>query len=177
VKRRAVFFDRDGTLNQDLGYVGRVEDLILIPEAIQTVKELNENEFLVIVISNQSGVARGFFSQKNVEAIHQKIKEDFLKMGAAIDAFYYCPHHPDEGCCCRKPSPKMVVTAAKRFQIDLGRSYFVGDKLSDVKTGLAAGCKTVLLKSNNEPVEETTPQFQASNLTEAIRWILEDSQK
>lgn len=177
MKNRAVFFDRDGTLNEDLGYVGRVEDLILFPDATKSIKLLNDKGFLVFVVSNQSGVGRGFFPQKAVEVLHEKMGEVFFKEGASIDGFYYCPHHPDKGCCCRKPSPQMVLAAAKTHDVSLKESYFVGDKISDVKTGLAAGCKTVLIAGDPQEVDFAKPQFVASNLSEATNWILKDSQR
>lgn len=183
MKARAVFLDRDGTLNEDSGYVGRKEDFVFIRGAKQAVKKLKESGFLVFIVSNQSGVGRGYFSHDAVEEIHQKLRQELLKEGAAVDAIYYCPHSPSIRCGCRKPSPAMVEAAASRFDVDLERSYFVGDKMSDVETGLAAGLKTVLIlppskeefSFSEEENGDLEPEFIARNLGEASDWIIEDS--
>lgn len=184
MKARAVFLDRDGTLNEDLGYVGRKEDFVFIRGAKQAVKKLKDNGFLVFIVSNQSGVGRGYFTSAAVEEVHRKLREELLKDGVAVDAIYYCPHAPAAKCECRKPSPRMVEAAASSFDVDLERSYFVGDKMSDVQTGIAAGCKTVLILPpsktdlpllEEEEDGEVEPDLIARDLREASDWILEDS--
>ena len=149
---RAVFFDRDGTLNLDPGYLGDPEKVNLykgVPEVIKKLKD--EFGFKIIVISNQSGISRGYITKEDVEAVNEKINELLKQHNTSIDAFYFCPYHPEfnssEKVSCRKPSPEMVFNAAQDFNIDLSRSYFVGDKLSDVQCGANAGTKTVLIRS------------------------------
>lgn len=175
-----MFLDRDGTLNEDLGYVGKPEDVRLLPGVLEAVKQLKNLGFLIVVVSNQSGVGRGYFTQRDVEEVHEKVRSDFLNAGAAIDAFYYCPHRPDEGCCCRKPATGMVMAAAKRFNIDLENSFFVGDKLIDVQTGKGVHCKTVLLRGNDKNEGGPQPDRAATDLREAAQWIagqLRESEK
>lgn len=183
MKPRAVFLDRDGTLNEDRGYISRTEDFVFLRGAKQAVKKLKENGFLVFIVSNQSGVGRGYFSSEAVEKIHKKLRFELLKEGAAVDAIYYCPHRPTSRCNCRKPSPTMVEAAASRFGVDLERSYFVGDKMSDVETGVACGCKTVLILppskelviAEEDEADGIEPEFVARDLHEASEWIIEDS--
>ncbi|MCU7496520.1 MAG: HAD family hydrolase, partial [Ignavibacteria bacterium] len=147
----AVFFDRDGTLNLDPGYLGEAEQVVLLPGVAEALLRLKKEGFRIVVISNQSGIARGYFTAKEVDAVNRRINELLKESGVTVDAFYYCPYHPDfntpEECRCRKPSPQLVFMAARDFDIDLGRSYFVGDMISDVECGINAGVKTILLKN------------------------------
>lgn len=143
---RALFLDRDGVLNVDKGYVYRPQDVEWIIGAADAVREANEHDYRVIVISNQSGVARGYFGEQDVLALHNWMREKFSLAGARIDAFYYCPHHPLYGevpyrqkCRCRKPAPGMFEQAICEWHIDPRRSIAVGDKDRDVEAGLAAG--------------------------------------
>lgn len=144
---KAVFLDRDGTLNVDNGYVHRIEDWEWIPGAIDAIAALKRAGFLVIVVSNQAGIARGYYAGVDVIKLHAWIKEGLKKHGAAIDEFYYCPHHPEYGgiCECRKPMPGMLHQAKQDFDIDFGRSWLVGDKVSDIQAGRAAGVKSILV--------------------------------
>lgn len=183
--KRAVFFDRDGTLNYDPGYLGDPDKLVLYPGTSEGLKLLKELGFMIIVITNQSGIARGYFTARDVEAVHRRLNEILQHDGVSVDAFYYCPYHPDfntpEECKCRKPSPDMLLRAAGDFGIDLRESYFVGDTASDVRCGRAAGVKTVLVKSSlgDEDVdrlrtEGVAADFVAGDISEACRLIAND---
>jgi len=142
--RPAAFLDRDGVLNVDRGYTFKPEDLVMIPTAAAAVRLLNTAGFYVFVISNQSGVARGFYTEAAVDLFNTRIQELLLVDGAHIDAFYYCPHHPDGAikelairCRCRKPAPGMLEQAARDWPIDLSRSFFIGDKDDDMAAARA----------------------------------------
>ena len=145
----AVFLDRDGTINIEKDYLYRIEDFEFIPGAPEAIKRLKDAGYLVIVVTNQSGVARGYYSIEDVDRLHEHIQAELAKYGTSVDAFYSCPHHPTEGvneyvgeCDCRKPEPGMLLQAARELRLDLGRSHMVGDKISDVMAGVAARCKT-----------------------------------
>lgn len=144
---KAVFLDRDGTLNVDKGYVHRIEDWEWIPGAIGAIATLRKAGFLVIVVTNQAGIARGYYNEADVTRLHAWLNEELKKHGTAIDGFYYCPHHPEHSgeCGCRKPMPGMLNEAQQDFDIDFGRSWLVGDKVSDIQAGLAAGVKSILV--------------------------------
>lgn len=175
----AVFLDRDGTINEEVEYLDDPEDLRLIPGAAEAIRLLNQARVPAIVVTNQAGVGRGYFSEARVEAIHQQLTKQLAAHGARLDAVYYCPHHPDEGCDCRKPNPGMLKRAAQEHGIDLGRSFAVGDKVSDLEAGRRAGCRTVLvLTGYGAEAQEVfkrgdfQPDFTARDLLEAVRWIL-----
>ncbi len=151
-KRRAVFLDRDGTINIEKEYLHCPEDLEFIPGAPEAIARLNRAGFLVIVVTNQSGVARGYFSVDDVNRLHQVLQQQLADEGAHIDAFYLCPHHPDKGldsyridCDCRKGKPGMLMQAAVEWDIELSTSFMVGDKESDLLAGIAAGCHPCLV--------------------------------
>ena len=168
-----MFLDRDGTMIVDKEYIGHPDHVELLPGAAHGLKLLAQKKFLLIVVSNQSGVGRGYFSQKDVENVHHRIQQLLAAQGVKIERFYYCPHRPEENCCCRKPSAELVLAAAKFFDIDLTRSFFVGDKDLDVQTGLAAGCKTVLINSGQYEIDKSVkPNFICKNLFEAAEWII-----
>ncbi len=159
--RRAVFLDRDGTINQERGYLYRIEELDFFPGAAQAISLLNRAGFLVVVVSNQSGVARGYYGEDQVEALHRHMTAQLAADGARVDCWLYCPHHPEGSgryavtCACRKPLPGMLLEAAERFSIDLAASFMIGDKLSDVQAGLAAGCVPLLVRSGYGADEES----------------------
>jgi D-glycero-D-manno-heptose 1,7-bisphosphate phosphatase len=149
---RAVFLDRDGTINVEKEYLYKVEDFEFIPGAPEAIKSLKDAGFLVIVVSNQSGIGRGYFDEQAVEALHRHIQEELAGHGTSIDAFYFCPHHPEKGvgdykivCDCRKGEPGMLLQAANDHDIDLHRSFMIGDKLADVEAGERAGCQSILV--------------------------------
>jgi D,D-heptose 1,7-bisphosphate phosphatase len=184
---KAVFLDRDGTLNFDPGYLSNPKDLKLFSDTGVVLAALKNNyQFKLIVISNQSGIARNLITDEQVISVNAELNKKLLEFNVQIDAFYYCPFHPDfsseEDCICRKPSPKMIFDSAKDFNIDLSKSYFIGDSVSDIQAGFEAQLKTVLVKTGYgaESIsilqkENILPSFVAENLTEAYKFIINDS--
>ena len=165
VKQKAVFLDRDGTINTFNGFITKPEDFILIDGAAEAIKKLNYSGFLAIVITNQPVIARGEVDFKTLESIHMKMETDLGNHGAYIDDLFYCPHHPEKGfpgerpefkieCDCRKPKPGMILKAAQKYNIDLSKSYMVGDDERDIQAGINAGCIPVLL-TNNQSIDNT----------------------
>lgn len=151
---KAVFLDRDGVINVEKGYLHRIEDFEFLPGVPQALLRLKEAGFLLIVVTNQSGVARGFYPLEAVHELHRYLQGELAAAGVAIDGFYICPHHPDHGpenqpqdCSCRKPLPGLIEQALDDFQIDPSGSYLVGDKLSDIEAGKAAGCRCLLVRT------------------------------
>lgn len=179
--RRAVFLDRDGTINVEKEYLHRIEDFEFIPGVPEAIRRLREAGFLVIVTTNQSGVARGYYPLAAVETLHRHLQAELARQGAAIDAFYVCPHHPTEGvgeyrndCGCRKGKPGMLLQAASDLGIDLSRSWMVGDKAADVEAGKAAGCRSILVltgygETEKPRVDPAVPTL--ADLTAAVRFI------
>jgi len=170
--RRAVFLDRDGTINEEKDYLWRIEDFAFIPGAPEAIRRLREAGFLVVVVTNQSGVARGYFSQADVERLHEHIQRELAKIGTAVDAFYLCPHHPEKGqgelkidCDCRKGRPGMLLQAATEHGIDLAASWMIGDKRADLEAGRAAGCRSLLVRTGYGEKELTRG---AGALAEAV---------
>ena len=173
MKQKAVFVDRDGTLIEEVNFLSRVEDLRFFSFTDEAVRRLKENDFLVVVVTNQSGIGRGIFTEAAMHEIHAAVQ---AKMTKKIDAFYFCPHLPDEGCACRKPKTAMIQRAAADFKIDLENSWFVGDKAIDVETGQNAGLKTALVltgygRGATEQLENR-PNLTVENLLEAVKEIL-----
>ena len=173
--KRAVFLDRDGTMNKEVPYCRRPDDFELFPNTARTIKLLNEHGYKVIVITNQSGVARGYFSEDMLGLIHQKMLNQLAEENAGIDGIYYCPPHPDDDCECRKPKPKMVLQAAKEHDIDLKRSFMVGNSSQDILLGQNVGCHTVLIQSSPDEteIERCSPDYTAADLYEAALWIID----
>jgi histidinol-phosphate phosphatase family protein len=176
---RAVFLDRDGTIAKDVPYCRRVEDFEILPRVPDAIRLLNHAGYKVVVITNQSGIARGYFTQEILSAIHEKMTAELKKHGAFIDAIYVCPHHPDEGCQCRKPSPTLLTRAATDISLALDRSYMIGNDPKDVGAGRAAGCRTVWLTTNRNHQGDDSPvvlcNHTATDLFEATQWLLEDT--
>jgi D-glycero-D-manno-heptose 1,7-bisphosphate phosphatase len=150
--RVGVFLDRDGTLNEELDFICTPDELHIIHGAATAVRRLNDRGTIVCVISNQSGIARGYFSEEDLVPIHQKLRQELALDGARVDQIYYCPHHPTEGrdpynvvCECRKPKPGMLLRGAKEFPIDLSRSFIVGDSVVDMQAGVAVGATSILV--------------------------------
>ena len=170
---RAVFLDRDGTMAKDVHYCRCPEDFKLFPNTAKAIKLLSEHGFKVIVITNQSGIARGYFTEEALAQIHEKMKTELAKEGAWIDGIYYCPHHPDDNCNCRKPKPKLVLQAAKEHDIDLKHSFVVGDLSLDIDLGKAVGCKTILLLDSPQEDMNISPDYIASDLLEATQYVLQ----
>jgi histidinol-phosphate phosphatase family protein len=147
---KAVFLDRDGVINKERSdYVKTVQELVIFDVA-ESIKKLKESGFLVIVVSNQSAINRGLTNQQNIKQIHDAIQEYLKSNGTQIDAFYYCPHRPDENCNCRKPKPGLLYMASTDLQIDLQSSWMIGDRNSDMEAGQIAGCKSIMIHNNSE---------------------------
>ena len=154
--RGAVFFDRDGTLNVDKDYLYKIEDFEWLEDAPQAIRWANEQGFPAIVITNQSGVARGYFAENDVKRLHDWMNEDLARFSAHIDAFYYCPHLPNatvaayaKDCDCRKPKPGLIERACADFDISRGKSLMIGDKSRDVECAEAAGVRGVLYEGGS----------------------------
>ena len=180
---RAVFLDRDGTIIEDVGYLGECSKVKFLPRASEAIKLLNERGFKVIIATNQAGVARGYFTEETLKEINGYIQDSLSKQGALIDRIYYCPHHVEgiideyrKECHWRKPNPGMLEEAAGEFGIDLTESFVIGDKMTDIEAGYRAGCKTILLAdkgSSNGGVETAlTPDYVAADLYKAVRWLV-----
>jgi D-glycero-D-manno-heptose 1,7-bisphosphate phosphatase len=183
-KKKAVFLDRDGVITQDPPhYAHRADQLRIIPKSSEAIKLLNDNNFYVVVISNQSGIARGYYPKKETHIFNKLVEKELEKNDAKIDAFYFCPHHPKakikkyrKECNCRKPKPGMIKKASKDFDIDITKSYMVGDRQIDVLAGKSAGCKTihVLTGIGKEQLSKLkiNSDFTAENLYEAVKKII-----
>ena len=175
-KRPAVFLDRDGVLAKEKGYVASKEELELFPYAAECVARIHQKGYYAIVITNQSGVARGLFTESSLHEMN-----DYLINETGVDAVYYCPHHPKGMvkhyqcvCHCRKPETGMIDMACSRFDIDLPKSYMVGDRAGDIKTGQRAGIRTILLESGYGTLrleEQVTPDFIRNDLRDIIEII------
>jgi D,D-heptose 1,7-bisphosphate phosphatase len=186
---RAVFLDRDGVITQDPPhYAHRLDQLKLIPGSLEAIKLLNENEFKVIVVSNQSGVAKGYFQEEDVRIFNRALGEQLKKKESCIDAIYYCPHHSEAkieeyriDCECRKPKPGMLLKAALKINIDLKKSFMIGDKWSDISAGYEAGCKTILVLTGhgNEQLSKNKSEanFISENLYAGVKNIVLNNQK
>lgn len=185
---RAVFLDRDGTVNVEVGYLSDLNQLRLIPGAGEAIRRLNEKGFLVVLVTNQSGIARGYFTESFVRETHALLEQMLRKEGAQIDGIYYCPHHPRVGnshytttCDCRKPGTGLIDRAARDLAIDVKMSFVVGDKWSDVELGQRAGARSILVRSgfapddpgNVRPGHLSDPDFIAHTIAEAVDWILQ----
>ena len=148
---KAVFLDRDGVINQNRDdYVKSLEELHIFPFVATLIQKLHELNFLVIVITNQSVINRGLISREKLNEIHNAIQDYMVKNNTSIDAFYYCPHRPDENCKCRKPNPGLIKQAAIDFQINLSQSWMIGDNQKDFDAGISAGCKSIKLSHPSE---------------------------
>ena len=179
--RGAVFLDRDGTINVDHGYVFRPGDFEFIPGAPEAIRRLKGAGYLVIVVTNQAGVARGLYGESDVHDLHRHLDRELARHNTAIDAYYYCPHHPEKGtepyrreCACRKPLPGMLLQAAADFSVDLARSFLVGDKRSDIEAGLAAGCQPILVETGYGADVESLPAEvpRVADLAAAVELIM-----
>jgi D,D-heptose 1,7-bisphosphate phosphatase len=184
--QRAIFLDRDGTINHDPGYIKNPAEVVILDGVSKGIKILKEQYgFKIIVVSNQAGISKGLMTREEVDAVNNRVNQLLQNEGASVDAFFYCPYHPDfdppEKTICRKPSPFMIVQAAEEYKIDLSNSYMVGDKASDVESGLNANVKSILLISENIEKEISTlhnqgkkPNFVAANFIEACDYIIKD---
>jgi D-glycero-D-manno-heptose 1,7-bisphosphate phosphatase len=191
MKKKAVFLDRDGTINRDVGYPNSFSVIEIYPYSFDAVRKLNEAGFLVVIVTNQSGIGRGLILEKNLHDIHKKIKESFAQHNAHFDGIYYCPHYlfspnPEykDDCQCRKPNPGMALKAAKDLNIDIEKSYMVGDKVEDILFGLNVQVKPILCLTGfgKESLpklkeKEIKPVYVAKTLLDAVDWILQKEKR
>jgi D-glycero-D-manno-heptose 1,7-bisphosphate phosphatase len=183
----AVFLDRDGTINEQMGYINHTCRFKMLPGAAEAIKKLNDADIPVVVVSNQSGLARGYFPEELLTAVHDKMNKLLAETGAHVDGIYYCPHHPEAkeerfraACNCRKPKPGLVLQASEEMGLDPKRSYLVGDRWSDIKTAANCGATSILVRTGYGrgdeqyigPKQEIQPDFKADDLLEAVTLIL-----
>ena len=177
---KAFFIDRDGVIVVETDYLGDPNHVEIIPGAVEAIKAIKTAGYLAIVVSNQSGVARGYYSESDVDLVNQRIAEILAEQGANIDAFYHCPHHPKFSgeCSCRKPEPGMLLTAAKDHRIDPAKSYMIGDKISDVNAGQNAGCAASVLIKTGHGIDEVTEDLVeitvADDFAAAVKLLLKE---
>lgn len=186
--RRAIIMDRDGTVCDEVGYVNHVDRIRLLPRSAEAIRKANEAGFQTVVVTNQAGVARGYFAETLVEDVHDRVREMLARDGARLDGIYYCPHHPEVGpppyraaCDCRKPRPGMLLRARDEMGIDLASSYMVGDSVRDVEAGHRAGTTTILVLTGYGKGEleyhahawPVRPHHVAGDLLDAVDWILD----
>jgi len=145
--KKAAFFDRDGTIIKDVNYLSDIGQVELIFEVVDLCLDLQKKDYILFVVTNQSGIGRGFFDEKFVQKTHKHLCKIFSDLGVNFKKFYYCPHHPDDNCNCRKPKPGMLIQAACEFEIDLKKSLMFGDKDLDFHAGQAAGCKSFYIQN------------------------------
>ncbi len=173
--RRAVFLDRDGTLNADLGYVYRKEDWRWLPGVLEALAEFRRNDWTLVVVSNQSGIVRGYYGEQDLARLESWLDAQLCARGLGIDAWRHCPHLPEISgpCSCRKPAPGMLLDAAQELCLDLGASWMLGDKRRDLEAGLAAGCQVGLIASEPEIIaRELLPEARLwPDLASAARAI------
>ncbi len=176
---KTVFVDRDGTINRDVPYCSRPEDFKLLPTVAEGIRLLNEHGFKVVVVTNQSGIARGYFTEEMLAGIHRKMLDDLAREKAFVDAIYYCPHHPDAGCECRKPNTGLFHKAATELQVDTANSYVIGDKLLDVAAAKKLNCKAVLIPSSEPEISlvrekrgQVGADFISPDFYTAAAWVM-----
>jgi D-glycero-D-manno-heptose 1,7-bisphosphate phosphatase len=181
VKNRAVFFDRDGTLIKEIDYKDgtghysprKLSDVKFLPKVIKALQLLSKTDYKIVIVTNQSGIARGLYDEETLSKIHRKIMDTLEKKGVKISGIYYCPHRAEERCNCRKPNMYMLNVASVQLSIDLKSSFMVGNSATDIQTGINAGCKTIFVKSDRkEDVKGAAPDFIASDLYEAVKIIV-----
>ena len=192
MKRPAVFIDRDGTINEQMGYINHISRFVILEGTAEAISILNRNQFLAIIISNQSGVARGYFPIELVNEVHEHMIDMLKKEKAFIDGIYYCPHYAGGSvkeysisCDCRKPDTGMVRMACEDLPIDMSRSYVIGDRLSDIELSQRARLKGILVKTGYglgdleylAPYSPFQPVHVAEDLLHAVRWIIENDRQ
>ena len=181
--RKAIFLDKDGTLIPDVPYNVDPDKISLSPNTVDGLLALQQQGFMLLIISNQSGIARGFFDHDALVIVEQKIQSLLQKYGLSLAGFYYCPHHPESviaryrlDCTCRKPKPGLILEAGLDHQIDLSQSWLIGDILHDIEAGHRAGCKAILINNGNETDWEMNsqriPDAMVQNIDEAAMYIL-----
>jgi D-glycero-D-manno-heptose 1,7-bisphosphate phosphatase len=190
-KLPTVFIDRDGTINTEAGYINHIDNFELYPFVHQAIRLLNEHNILVVVITNQAGIARGYFPEILLKKVHKKMEDELTKKGAKVDAIYYCPHHTSSkipefaiDCNCRKPKPGMILQAIKESPVDTDKMFMVGDRFSDIKIGKNTGCKTIMVKTGYgkgelelNPNSEIIADYIVDNLLDSVLLILKEFKK
>ncbi len=177
---RAVFLDRDGVINHDAGYVHTIEDFKFLAGTFEALKLLQDNGFKLIIITNQSGIGVGKYTEKDFMKVTDYMLAELAKYNICIDSVHFCPHAPDDNCACRKPGQGMINEVLKKLLVDFRYSYFIGDKTSDIKLGNDIGCKTFLVQTGfagSDKVYDTPPTYKVKNLLEAARFIVDSSKK
>ncbi len=183
--RPAIFLDRDGVINRDYGYVGSIEAFEFLPGVLTSCAKLVEAGYALVVVTNQSGIARGYYDEAQFQALSQWMSVQFAEAGAPLAGIYHCPHHPEKGlspycgpCECRKPMPGMLLDAARELKLSLATSYMVGDKPSDITAGKRAGVKATLLIGQGaaltEPQSRGMADWTGPDLPAAVAWILKN---
>ena len=177
-KSKAIFLDRDGVIIYDKDFIIEPSDMEFFPETVKALKAI-PSDYLKIVVSNQSGVGRGYFTIEQLNLFNDNFLAELKKNGVFIDKLYYCPHSPDDNCNCRKPKPGMFEQARQRFGIDFSKSWMIGDKSSDILAGKNIGARTILVKTGyaggESGVSEVQPDFYADNLFQAVEIIINES--
>jgi D-glycero-D-manno-heptose 1,7-bisphosphate phosphatase len=182
-RTKAAFIDRDGVINEEHNYVHRIEDFVLLPGVIDGLILLRNDGYRLIMVTNQAGIARGYYTQAAMELLHAHLNAELAKRGVTFDAIYFCPHHPQGTvadlaieCNCRKPAPGMLLQAAKDFNLDLAASVLIGDKLSDVMAGKRAGIgRTVIVESGHvvDAMARSEADLYAENLLSAAHALIQ----
>ncbi|WP_298443534.1 D-glycero-beta-D-manno-heptose 1,7-bisphosphate 7-phosphatase [uncultured Ferrimonas sp.] len=182
MKQKAVFLDRDGVINIDHGYVHTVDTFDFVPGTLEACAQLHQAGYALVVVTNQSGIARGYYDEAQFQRLSQWMCDQFAAVGAVITQVYFCPHHPSKGnapyvgdCQCRKPQPGMLVMAAQQHQLDLSQSIMIGDKAGDMEAGQQAGVKHTLLVRSGKQVDaagEALADAVLDNVAAAAQWIL-----
>ncbi len=188
MKKPAVFIDRDGTVNEQMGYINHISRFVMLPGAAQAIRLLNRCGYLAIIVSNQSGVARGYYPIDLVERVHDHMRNLLKKEGAWVDGIFYCPHYPKGivpeysiECKCRKPGTGLIETASKVFDIHMEKSYVIGDRFSDIELARQLGLKGILVTTGYGlgdleyvfPALSFKPDYVADDILHAVRWIVE----
>lgn len=192
VAKIGVFMDRDGTVSKEIGYVNHPARYELLPRTAAAIKKLNQAGIKAILTTNQAGVARGYFKEDMILRVHEKLEKLLAAEDAYLDEIYYCPHHPDVGegkyrqdCDCRKPAPGLLLRGQEKHDLDLSKSYMIGDKISDVEVGQKVGAKGILVLTGygigayeyEREQWQVEPDYIAKDLLDAVDWILRDIKK
>ncbi len=183
----AVFVDRDGTISEEVGYIRNIDQFRLMPKSAEAIKLINKSGLKAIVVTNQAGVAKGYFPEEMVSRVHRKMEKTLSEQGAFLNGIYYCPHHPGgvvesyrKTCDCRKPASGLLKQASKDHSIDLSSSYMVGDKVTDIECAHRAGVKGILVLTGYgedelkkiEGTKAREPEYVADDLFDAVKWIM-----
>jgi D-glycero-D-manno-heptose 1,7-bisphosphate phosphatase len=192
MKKPAVFIDRDGTINEQLGYINHLSRFVILPGISEAVRLLNKNNWWAIIVTNQGGLARGYYPMELVDEIHAFLKSSLKEQGAIIDGIFFCPHHPagvvpefSTDCDCRKPETGLVDKALEAFDIDMSNSYVVGDRHVDIELASRLNLKGVLVKTGYGqgeleyiiPEKRLKPDHVAEDLLDAVKWILNEEKE